>query len=811
MKFGHFDDDKREYVITANELPYPWINYLGSQDFFSLISNSGGGYSFYKDARLRRLTRYRYNNVPVDDGGRYFYINDGGTVWNPGWKPTKTDLDSYACRHGLGYTVFEAAKNGVASSLEVFVPQDYNGEVQRLTLRNTSSAEKQLKVFSFMEWCLWNAFDDMTNFQRNFSTGEVEIENSVIFHKTEYRERRNHYAFYSVNTDIDGYDTDRESFLGLYNGFDKPRRVMEGSASNSKADGWSPVASHCLSVVLKPGESKSFIFILGYVENPENKKWSAPGVINKDGAYRMIDAFTTDAQVDAALSELKNSWNALLGNFSVSTEDVHVNRMVNIWNQYQCMVTYNMARSASYFESGVGRGIGFRDTSQDMLGCVHQIPERAKARLIDVAATQFEDGGCYHQFQPLTKKGNADIGGEFNDDPLWLILGVAGYIKETGDFDFLKADIPFDNDERNTASMYEHLKRSFHHVTDNLGPHGLPLIGRADWNDCLNLNCFSTTPDESFQTTTSKDGKVAESVLIAGMFVYIGPEYLRLCRHMGDSAEAEFAEKAIHAMEETVKRHGWDGEWYLRAYDDFGNKIGSKECEDGQIFIESQGFCSMANIGKDRNMPLKALDAVKERLDTPYGIVLLNPAYKDYHVELGEVSSYPPGYKENAGIFCHNNPWIMIGEAVAGRGDMAFDYYKKICPSALEDISEIHRLEPYIYAQMIAGKDAKRKGEAKNSWLTGTAAWNFVAVTQWILGIRPSYDGLIVDPVIPSAWKGFSAKRVFRGAIYDITVTNPKGVSSGIAQMKVDGKVLEEKVIPVAKKGSAVKVEITLG
>jgi cellobiose phosphorylase len=757
MKFGYFDDQNKEYVITTPETPYPWINYLGSQAFFSLISNTAGGYSFYKDAKLRRITRYRYNNVPLDlGGGRYYYLYDEGDFWSPGWAPAKKELEAYECRHGMGYTTITGKRNGIETKVVFFVPQNYNGEVHKVTITNTTSAKKTVKLFSFIEWCLWNAQDDSANFQRNFSTGEVEIKGSVIYHKTEYKERRDHYAFFSVNSPIVGFDSDRESFIGTYNGFENPKAVVNGASTNSVADGWSPIGSHCVEVELAPGESKDLVFILGYVENPVDQKWewqigtpnaegllqsaTAPNgsnIMNKKKAEEMIAKFATTEAVDQALVELKDSWEKLLSKYTVYHEDDKLNRMVNIWNQYQCMVTFNLSRSASYFESGIGRGMGFRDSNQDLLGFVHQIPDRARERIIDLASTQLPDGGAYHQYQPLTKKGNDEIGGNFNDDPLWLILAVASYIKETGDYSILDVNTPYDNKEELAKPLSDHLKRAFDHVIENLGPHGLPLIGRADWNDCLNLNCFSTEPGESFQTATSKDGKVAESVMIAGMFAYIGEEYSILMNKAGNTAEAKRAITEVEKMREVIMKEGYDGEWFLRAYDDFGKKIGSDECEEGKIFIESQGFCVMGKCGLEDGKAIKALDSVEERLGTKYGLVLNNPAFTKYYVEYGEISTYPAGYKENAGIFCHNNAWIMCAEAVVGRGDKAFDYYSRIAPAYTEEYSEIHRTEPYVYAQMVAGKDAKRFGEAKNSWLTGTASWNFVAISQFILGIKP--------------------------------------------------------------------------
>ncbi|MBQ0149048.1 MAG: glycosyl transferase [Bacteroidales bacterium] len=792
-EFGYFDDASREYVITDPKTPWPWINYLGSESFFSLISQTAGGYSFCRDAKFRRITRYRYNNVPMDNGGRYFYIHENGKVWSPSWKPCKTDLDSYECRHGMGYTRIRGEKDGIAADVLFFVPLHDWCEIQKVRIANHSDSSRSLTLFSFEEWCLWNAETDMENFQRNFSTGEVEIEGSAIYHKTEYKERRNHYAFYTVNAPIAGFDTDRESFIGLYNGFEAPQCVMAGRSSGSIAHGWSPVASHSIEITLAPGESRDFVFLLGYVENPQDEKFNADGTINKIRAHELMSKYDTSAKVDEAFAALGEYWNRLLGRFELKSSEARLDRMVNIWNQYQCMVTFNMSRSASFFESGIGRGMGFRDSNQDLVGFVHQIPERARERIIDIASTQFPDGGCYHQYQPLTKRGNNGIGGGFNDDPLWLIFGTVAYLKETGDFSILDEAVPFDNVEGSEVSLMEHLKVSFDHVTANLGPHGLPLIGRADWNDCLNLNCFSNDPNESFQTTENKtEGSKAESLMIAGQFVFCGRQYSELCRHLGMDAEAERAEAAVADMEEAVKKYGWDGEWYLRAYDYFGNKIGSEENEEGKIFIESQGWCTMAGIGRDEGMVAKALDSVKERLDSEHGIVLNNPAFTRYYIEYGEISSYPAGYKENAGIFCHNNPWVIIGEVLAGRNEDAWEHYCKICPSFTKD-QALHKVEPYVYCQMVAGKDAAKPGEGKNSWLTGTAAWNWYTVSQFILGIKPEYDGLSIAPALPESMDGFRVHRSFRDAEYDITVRR-----TGTHGLQLDGVEMEGNLVPYA-------------
>ncbi len=811
MKYGVFNDTAREYVIATPKTPLPWINYLGSRDFFRLISNTAGGYCFYKDAKLLRLTRYRYNENPLDTNGHYFYIRDRSSVWNIGWQPMRVDLDRYLCRHGMGYTILESAKDGLFAKQETFVPVDENCELTRVSLTNETNAEKQIDLFSAIEFCLWNAMDDMSNFQRNYSIGEVEVEGSRIYHKTEYRERRNHYAVYAVNAPVDGFDTDRTAFCGSYHSFSDPQAVFACESKNSVAHGWQPIGSHHIRLTLAPGETKRYIFVLGYCENPVAEKFIAPNVINKAPADRLLEKFSSDAQFDAAFAALADHWEGLLSRFTVQTGDEKLDRMVNIWNQYQCMVTFNMSRSASYFESGLGRGMGFRDSCQDLLGFVHLIPERARERILDIAATQFPDGSAYHQYQPLTKRGNADVGTGFNDDPLWLIAGTAAYLRETGDFSILDEMVDFDNDPALAKPLMEHLRRSFQYTVTHKGPHALPLIGRADWNDCLNLNCFSTEPGESFQTFGPNEGPVAESVFIAGMFVKYGEEYAVLCDHMGLIDEAAAARKEVKTMYDAVLNAGWDGEWFRRAYDALGNPVGSQLCDEGQIFIEPQGMCVMAGIGVEEGLAARALASVKERLDTKHGIVLQQPAYTRYHVELGEISSYPPGYKENAGIFCHNNPWVSCAETVLGHGDRAFEVYTRTCPAYVEEISDTRRTEPYVYCQMVAGCDAPTFGEGKNSWLTGTAAWTFMNVSQYILGIRPTLEGLAIDPCLPSSIKGFTCERLYRGVRYHITVQRPDGVSKGVRSVVVDGKSIDGNVIPLDSTKTERTVTVVMG
>jgi cellobiose phosphorylase len=804
MQFGHFDDAHREYVITTPETPLPWINYLGCEAYFGIISNTAGGYSFYKDARLRRLTRFRYNNAPLDEGGRYIYLRDDDSTspyyWSPTWQPTRTALDEYECRHGLGYTTIQSRQAGINVKIRYFIPLGENLEIWQLNLSNQRKQAVNLSIFSFVEFCLWDAMDDAINFQRNYSVGEVEVADQVIYHKTEYRERRDHFAYLACSEQLAGFDTDRQAFLGAYRGADHPLAVERGNLNNSIAHGWQPIGAQHIHLHLAAGEQHTLIFLLGYHENPLDTKFDPSGTqsINKRTVLPIISRFLQPKTVETAFNQLQTYWNDLLDTLQVHTPDIHTTRMVNIWNVYQLMATFNFSRSASYFESGTGRGMGFRDSNQDLLGCVALLPGRARQRILDLAATQLPSGGAYHQYQPLTRRGNNEVGSGFNDDPLWLVLSVYAFIAETGDWSILDEPVPYDNLPGSEESLYSHLQRSMQYTLDRLGPHGLPLIGRADWNDCLNLNCFSALPGQSFQTTTNKDGKVAESVFIAGLFNLAANYMAKLAqRREGDEA-SQFYLQASQQMEKVVWSAGWDGAWFRRAYDDLGDPVGSNVCAEGQIFIEPQGMCVMAGLGVEDGKARQALDSVAERLATPHGILLHQPAYTHYYLNLGEISSYPPGYKENGSVFCHTNPWIMIAEAMLGEGAKAHDYYQRINPSKREAISDVHRCEPYVYAQMIAGRDAPTCGEAKNSWLTGTAAWNYVAITQWILGIRPELDGLRIDPCIPPEWDGFTVTRNFRGARLQINVHNPQHVSQGVTKLEVDGVRQEANLVSVA-------------
>ncbi|MFA6610026.1 MAG: glycosyl transferase [Candidatus Omnitrophota bacterium] len=788
MKYGYFDKKTREYVITRPDTPTAWINYLGSDEYCALISNTAGGYSFHKDPKDKRISRYRYNNVPGDRPGRYIYVrdNDKEDYWSATWQPVMKPLagksgkgQSYECRHGMSYTSIKSEYDGIATETTFFVPLKENLEAWVFTVKNNSRKARDLSIFTYLEFCLWQAIMDMTDFQYTLNISKALCEKDGIYHLTGYFPNvgRNDFAYFASSEKIKGFDSDREAFLGNCNSESNPLAVTRGKSFNSVNSGGNPIASVWNKIKLKPGEEKTVTFILGASDD-------------KKEADEFIAKYRLPENARDELARLKEYWNKYFENYVVATPDENVNLMVNTWNQYQCRTTFNWSRSASYYESGIGRGMGFRDSNQDTLGVVHTIPDRVKTRICELLENQFENGSTYHQFFPLTKKGEK---GGYSDDPLWLLVSVSGYIKETGDTAFLNENVKFT--DSGTATVYEHLKRAVDYVASQAGPHGFPLIGFADWNDCLNL---------------MGKNKAAESVWVAQFLVLAAKELADIAKLQAKSDDAGRYSALADEMKNRINKTAWDGDWYVRAYDDDGNPVGSSTNTEGRIDLLTQAWAVMAGIADDKRS-VKCMDMVKKHLDSKHGIMLIAPPYTSYDTKIGAVGTFAPGLKENGGIFCHANPWGMIAETMLGRGDQAFEYYKKIAPAFRNDIADIHKTEPYVYAQYLAGEAHPAFGRGRNSWLTGSAAWNLVAITSYILGVRPDYDGLIIDPCIPKKWKGFTVKRVFRHATYEIEVKNPKGVSKGVKSLMVDGKKVEGNKVPVFKDKGIHKVEVLMG
>lgn len=785
LQYGHFSRDCREYVITRPDTPTPWINYLSNNEYCAIISNTAGGYSFHLDPRDKRILRYRYNNLPVDRPGRYLYVRDNrtGEYWSPTWQPLLKKLDRYECRHGLAYTEISSSHAEIDAEIAYFVPVKDNLEIWMLTLKNGSSEKKKLTVFSYAEFCLWQAFNDLTDLQCSQGLGVAKYENGAIFYS--FFDASTGHAFFASNGRVTGYDCNRDAFIGLYRSESNPTAVERGQCSNSEARGGNPVAATSNAVELLPGEAKTIIFALGTVEK-------------KSDARKYIQKFDKKANVDAELQRQKEQWNTYLSNFNVKTPDSDFNVMINVWNQYQCKTTFDWSRYVSFYETGIGRGMGFRDSNQDTLGVVHALPKKVRQRILDLTKNQFEDGHVFHLYYPLTGEGGfppyvKEKMKFFSDDHLWLILSTCEYIKETGDTTILEEKVNFV--EGSSASLYDHLRRSIDFTLNNLGKHSFPLLGTADWNDPQSL------PGPNY---------AAESIWTAMFFHKTLLELQELCRAYGQEKDAKRFEAMANKTRTHLNEKAWDGNWYIRAYDDSGNVVGSSRSKEGKIYINTQSWAVISQIAsKERG--IRCMNSVKKHLDTKYGIMLLAPAYSRYYPEIGALTSYVPGLKENASIWSHANAWAILAECMLGRGDQAFEYYKKLAPPTKNRIANIHGAEPYVYAQTIAGKDHPNFGMARQSWLTGTAAWMFRVATNWIMGVRPQYRGLLVDPCIPKDWTKFEIARRFRNSVYEIRVRNPRHVSRGLKDVTVDGKRLKTSLIPAFTDGKRHRVLITMG
>jgi len=782
MDYGYFDKENKEYVISRPDTPTPWINYLGLDEYCAIISNTAGGYSFYKDPRDRRILRYRYNNLPADRPGRYIYLRDNATkdYWSATWQPTQKDLQSYdyECRHGLGYTRIHSSYQGIETTATYFVPVKENLEVWILRLKNTANIQRDLSLFTYIEFCLWQAIMDMQDFQYSLNISRAEASGDTIYHLTYYYPQAGYknFAYFSAGKKIYGFDTDRETFIGNCRDESNPIAIEKGTSFNSLNRGGNPIGSHHIKLTLLPQQEEYVVFILG-VEGSRAK------------AGRNIERYKNSEYALKKLEELKEAWRSHLANLQVETPDKEFNTMVNTWNQYQCRVTFNWARSASFYESGIGRGIGFRDSNQDCLGVLHAIFPSVKQRIIDLAKNQFKAGNSYHQYFPLTKAG--DKAG-YSDDHLWLIVSTTNYIKETGDKAFLKTKVPFA--DGGSATVYEHLMRAVDYSSVNCGKHQIPLLGYADWNDCLN-----------------NLGKEAESVWVAQFLCYATKELAILAKLIKKEKDVLRLNKLYQKMAKAINQRAWDGAWYIRVFDEYGRPVGSKKCkEGGKIYLNAQSWAVLSGIADNRRA-FACMDAVKKNLVTEHGIKLMSPAYKTFYTYIGAIGTFSPGLKENGGIFCHANPWAVIAETMLKRGDLAFSYYKKICPAARNSIADIQKTEPYIYSQFIAGDESPQFGMSRNSWLTGSASWNLVAAHSYILGIRSDYAGLVIDPCIPEKWEGFKVNRFFRGSIYDIKVSNPRHVSCGIKSIEVDGRRIEGNILPVFTDGKTHSVKVVMG
>jgi N,N'-diacetylchitobiose phosphorylase len=783
MRYGHFDDENREYIIDNPNTPMSWVNYLGTEEYCSIISNNASGYGFLRSAKTGRLLRFRFNSVPTDRPGRYVYVRDeaDGDFWSVTWQPVAKPLTDYRtiCAHGLGYTRFESAYRGIVARTRYFVPVGENVELWAVELENTSAAARELSLFTYAEWCFWDMNQDAFNFQYILYTCRMGFADDIIDYSIRLWPFREPKGFLASTLPVESFDTDRDVFLGRYRHEGIPEAVERGRCSNSIAVGGTPCGSVHNRVSLGPGEKKQVVYVVGV---GDAKKFGV--------ACRK--KYANPQNVEAELEKVRAYWNDRLSKFSCRTPSAEVNSMGNVWNQLQCHTTFNWSRSASFNEAGGRDGMGYRDSNQDTLGVVHAIPDLVKKKLLDLMKGQYSFGAAMHGIQPLEwKQGKHNLSSHvFSDDHLWILLSVPAYLKETGDMAFLDRKAPYA--DKGNGTVYEHLKKALDFSFQKRGPHGILLGLAADWNDCLNLR-----------------GK-GESMFSTFLFLHALNEFITLATRLKKRADVKKYGAIRGAIQKAIDKCAWDGDWFLRGYLDSGRKLGGKKSEQSKIFINSQTWAVIAGAA-ERGKLERAMDSLKEHLSTEHGIVINAPAFREHDPEVGAVTSFPPGLKENAGIFCHANTWTVVAEGLLGRGDRAFELYRSFLPAAKNDNADLYTMEPYVYSQFITGKEHPYHfGRARNSWLTGTASWAFVALTQYILGVRVDYDGLVLSPAIPSSWDGFEVKRQYRGATYEIKVENPNGVSSGIKRLTVDGKAVEGNRIPIAKKGRTVEVVATL-
>ena len=792
MKYGKFSKDGKEFIIENVETPTPWINYLYNGRYFSTISNNGGGISYFKSPLHGRITRYRINDVPHDRPGKFIYVKDEDTkdIWSLTWQPVGKKREAYKTIHGFGYTKSESKIKGIKSSVLFFVPQEDDCEIWKATLSNKSGKKRKLTLTAYVEFALGHAMVDIinqcddqhfnrVNFDKNlnalFATKTYWVTSTMGTQQQENKEW-DQWVYFTSNLPVKNYETLRERFIGNYRNENNPIAIENDCFSNLDTDYGNAVGAIQVEVELEPNETKDVVFTLGVIEKERIDELKDP----------VVGKYNDPVVLSAAFVRMQNEWDSYFAHTSINTPDENANVFMNYWTPYQAKVAYDVGRVASFYYWGISRGFGFRDTAQDTIAATISYPEKAKDRICLLARQMFSDGKAYHHFY---KDGQGELT-KHADDPLWFILAVTDYIKQTGDVSILNKEEPFVDKKEGT--ILDHLFAAVNFARNNIGVHNLPIFGRGDWNDTLDY---------------IGGEKGGESVW-AGMFYASMLNYLiELLNFTGDKSRIEEVEFVRNRLVDSLEEHCWDGEWYIRAFDGENNKIGSSGNKYGKIFINTQSWPVLAGL-PDRERLIKSLDSVKKELDTPYGPKICAPAFREINPKIGLITRCVWGKKENGAVFCHPTTWLIQAETLMRRGNIAFDYYKRLLPNAIDE--DIFKAEPYVYSQYITSDEHESAGRASHSWQTGTAAWMFRVCLDHIIGVRGTYNGLLIDPVIPSEWKEFSCQRIFRGTKYIISFSNPEGVECGIKQIKVDGTEIEGKVIPVQKKKKC-KVEVIMG
>lgn len=796
MNYGYFDDDNKEYVITRPDTPQSWSNYLGSTEYGAIITNNAGGYGFYKSGARGRFLRLRFNSIPMDQPGRYFYLrdNDNGDYWSASWQPVGKRLDQYksTCRHGTAYTVFETEYAGITSEATYFVPLGQTFEYWRLKVTNNSDRPRRLSTFTYCEFTNnWDTFQDQVNLQYSLFIvkGErvddmlrLSIHDNMATNEPVLKgDRSSHTWMTLIGAPIAGYDTSREAFLGTYGGYHNPQVVVNGECSSSNSYGDNACGTLQANLTLQPGESREILVMMGIGD---------AHYIGK----QTIAEFGSLERAATELQKLKDNWHAKLGSFIAETPDPELNSTINVWGLYNCLITFAWSRAASLVYNGERDGLGFRDSVQDIVGVAAAIPDEARARLELMLTGQLSNGGAI----PVIKPFNHNPGHEpepdaeeyRSDDCLWFFNAVPTFVGETGDFDFYNKVLPYADKGKDT--VFGHLRRALEFNLERMGRNNLPCGLSADWNDCLRLGYYGESLFVAFQ-------------LRLGLTVYAD-----VAEKLGKPKEVQWALDHREKLDTYIQKHTWDGNWFIWAIGEDGTVYGTKDYEEGQVYLNTQVWAVISGAATPEQAEL-CMETVHEKLATPYGLMLCAPPLIKTSIEVMRAVVFNPGIKENAGIFNHTQGWGVMAECMMGNGDRAYEYYRAAMPAAYNDRAEIRELEPYVQGQTTYSTFSPRAGNTRTSWLTGAAAWAYYSATQYILGIRPEVDGLRVDPCIPSDWDGFKVERRFRDKVVKIAVKNPQGVCQGVQLIKLNGEALEDNLIPADLLQDVNEVEVVLG
>lgn len=798
MQFGYFNDAENEYVIDRPDTPKSWSNYLGDTEYGAIITNNAGGYSFYKSGGMGRFMRLRFNSVPMDQAGRYIYIHDktNKDFWSASWQPVGKSLDVYSskCHHGTGYTKIESAYKGIKSEVTYFVPKGQTYELWKIKITNTGNEQRSLKAFSFVEYAgSWNAIDDLLNIQYVQYTAAMKFVKGAIDHGTnvnipempdnfQEKDQGRHTFKVLLGIEASGFDTDREAFIGPYRTYANPIVVENGESSGSLGYGDNPCGSLSADIDLKPGESREFAVAVG-VGDAETQAG------NLRAKYQDL------SRIDVELEEVKQFWHKRLEGFQAKTPDKELNSTINTWGIYNALITFNWSRAASLIYTGIDRdGLGYRDTVQDFLGVLHSIPEEVRERLELMITGQVSSGGAMPVVKPVSHApGKEKLPAEEDyrsDDALWLFNAIPAYVKETGKIDFYHAILPYADQGEDTVFM--HLKRAIQFSLNHLGNHGLPCGLKADWNDCL------------------KFGNDGESVFVAMQLRFALAQYSEIAQLLNANEEEKWAKIHLATLDSNIEKHAWDGEWYMRGYRVDGMKFGSKDSEEGKLFFNPQSWAVISGLaGKEKGR--KAMNHVHESLYTQYGVKLCNPPYikSDYNIVRAQLMN--PGLKENGGIFVHTQGWGVMAEAMLGNGQRAYDYLRAYMPAAYNNLAEVREIEPYVVCQSTHSDFSPKFGASRVPWLSGSATWTYYAITQYLLGIKPSYFGICFDPCIPKDWNNLSIVRKFRNSILNISIQNPNKVEKGVESIEVDGRIIKGQFIDADQLNGEVTIKINMG